>query len=202
MVGLEAILRAVHVAFQLRIAQVAKRVDAADELVELEDRAPRRVRRGVGAQLADQRALRHFLQPECGDDPVDVRLLAMDEIAVDFPDWPNQARLILCWIVSAVEFFQLRVEVGEARLEPPAKPMQDGEVGLVDAVHVAGDRGRHDVRRVAIPDVEHVVGLVVVRADQVAVERDVVAQQRVGDHAARARSTCANSAPSRSAVRR
>ncbi len=107
----------------------------------------------------------------------------MDEIAVDFPDWPNQARLILCWIVSAVEFFQLRVEVGEARLEPPAKPMQDGEVGLVDAVHVAGDRGRHDVRRVAIPDVEHVVGLVVVRADQVAVERDVVAQQRVGDHA-------------------
>lgn len=85
MVGLEAILRAVHVAFQLRIAQVAKRVDAADELVELEDRAPRRVRRGVGAQLADQRALRHFLQPECGDDPVDVRLLAMDEIAVDFP---------------------------------------------------------------------------------------------------------------------
>ncbi|ERO94034.1 hypothetical protein L454_05252 [Escherichia coli BIDMC 19C] len=137
MVGLEAILRAVHVAFQLRIAQVAKRVDAADELVELEDRAPRRVRRGVGAQLADQRALRHFLQPECGDDPVDVRLLAMDEIAVDFPDWPNQARLILCWIVSAVEFFQLRVEVGEARLEPPAKPMQDGEVGLVDAVHVA-----------------------------------------------------------------
>jgi hypothetical protein len=61
--------------------------------------------------------------------------------------------------------------------------VQDGEVGLVDAVHVAGDRGRHDVRRVAIPDVEHVVGLVLVRADQVAVERHVVAQQRVGDHA-------------------
>jgi len=31
----------------LRIAQVAQRVDAADQLVELEDRVPRRVRRLV-----------------------------------------------------------------------------------------------------------------------------------------------------------
>ena len=44
-----------------------------------------------------------------------------------------------------------------------------------------GTRGEHDVRRVAIPDVEHMVRLEVVRADQVAIERHVVAQQRVGD---------------------
>ncbi|KPY09677.1 hypothetical protein ALO61_200127 [Pseudomonas savastanoi pv. nerii] len=59
--------------------------------------------------------------------------------------------------------------------------MQDGEVGLIDAVHITGNRGRHDVRRVAIPDVEHVVRLEVVCADQIAVERHVVTQQRVGD---------------------
>jgi hypothetical protein len=41
----------------------------------------------------------------------------------------------------------------------------------------------HDVRRVAIPDVEHVVGLVIMGANQVAVQRHVVAQQRVGHHA-------------------
>ena len=45
-VGLDAVLRAMHVALQLRVAQVAQRVDAADQLVELEDRPPRRVRRG------------------------------------------------------------------------------------------------------------------------------------------------------------
>jgi hypothetical protein len=72
----------------------------------------------------------------------------------------------------------LLFHVGETRLEA-----QDGEVGLVDAVHVAGDRGRHDIRGVAIPDVEHRVALALVRADEVAVERHMVAQQRVGDHA-------------------
>jgi hypothetical protein len=35
------------IALQLRIAQVAQRVDAAHKLVEFEDRAPRWVRRGV-----------------------------------------------------------------------------------------------------------------------------------------------------------
>ena len=39
-------------------------------------------------------------------------------------------------------------------------------------MHVAGDRGRHDVRRVAIPDVEDVVALVIVRADQRKSPRD------------------------------
>jgi hypothetical protein len=42
-VGLDAVLRAMHVPLQLRVAQVAQRVGAADQLVELEDRPPRRV---------------------------------------------------------------------------------------------------------------------------------------------------------------
>ena len=53
-VGLNAVLRAVHVALHLRIAQVALRIDASHQLFELEDRAPRRVRRSVGAELPDQ----------------------------------------------------------------------------------------------------------------------------------------------------
>src|SRR5271165_3547662 len=55
-VGLEPILRALDVTLQLRIADIPQGVDAADHLVELEDRAPRRVRLGVGAQLPDQGA--------------------------------------------------------------------------------------------------------------------------------------------------
>ena len=86
-------------------------------------------------------------------------------------------------IVGAVELLQLLVQIGEAWLEAQPEPVQDGEVGLVDAVHVAGDRGRHDVRRVAIPDIEHVMRLVLVRADEPALQRHVVAQQRVGDDA-------------------
>jgi len=52
-------------------------------LVELEDRPPRRVWRGKGAQLADQRALGHFLQAQRGDDLVDVGLLVDDRLPVD-----------------------------------------------------------------------------------------------------------------------
>jgi hypothetical protein len=122
-------------------------------------------------------------RPERGDDLVDVRLLTDDELAVDLADRPDQAFLVHARIVGAIQFLQLVFQVGEARLEAKAEPVQDGEVGLVDAVHVAGDRRRHDVRRVAIPDVEHMVRLVFVCADQVAVEWHMVAQQRVGDHA-------------------
>lgn len=183
MIGLNAVLRAVNITLQLRVAQVAQCVDTADELVELEDCAPRRVRRRIGAQLADQRALRHFLQAQCGDDSVDVRLLTDDELPVDLASRPDQAFLVQCQIIGAIQLLQLVVEVGEARLETKSEPVQDGEVGLVDAVHVAGDRARHDVRRVAVPDVEHVVSLVLVCAYQVAVQRHVIAQQRVGDDA-------------------
>ena len=56
MIGLNAVLRAVNITLQLRVAQVAQCVDTADELVELEDCAPRRVRRRIGAQLAVRRA--------------------------------------------------------------------------------------------------------------------------------------------------
>ena len=42
-VGLDAVLRAVHVSVATAVAQVAQRVDAADQLVELEDRPRRRV---------------------------------------------------------------------------------------------------------------------------------------------------------------
>lgn len=61
------------------------------------------------------------------------------------------------------------------------RPNQDGEVRLVDTVHVAGDRLGHEAGSVAVPDIEDVMGLEIVRADQIAVERDVVAQQRIGD---------------------
>ena len=60
-------------------------------LVELEDRPPRRVWRGKGAQLADQRALGHFLQAQRGDDLVDVGLLVDDRLPVDLADRADQA---------------------------------------------------------------------------------------------------------------
>lgn len=147
MVGLDAVLRARHVSFHLRIAQVAQRIDAAHQLVEFEDRSPYRIRRRVAAQLADQCALGHFLEGQRGDDLVDVRLLVDDELPVDLADRPNQALFVRRRIVGAIQFLELVFKVGETRLEAQSVPVQDGEVGLVDAVHVAGDRGRHDVRR-------------------------------------------------------
>ena len=46
-VGLDAVFRAVDITLQLGVAQVAQRVDAAHQLVELEDSPPRGVRCGV-----------------------------------------------------------------------------------------------------------------------------------------------------------
>jgi len=62
-------------------------------------------------------------------------------------------------------------------LWPTACPEGVGKLGDGE------NRGRHDVRRVAIPDIEHVMRLMFVRADEPALQRHVVAQQRVGNHA-------------------
>jgi hypothetical protein len=51
---------------QLRIAQVAQCIDAADQFVELEYRFASSILLGIIAQLPDQRALGHFLESECG----------------------------------------------------------------------------------------------------------------------------------------
>lgn len=152
-VRLDAVLRAMDITFQFWIAQVAQRVDTAHEFVELEDRAPRRVRRGVGAQLANQRALGHLLQPERGDNLIHVRFFFDDQRQVNLADRANQVFLVQRRVVGAIQFFQLIFHVGEARFEARAEPVQNGEVGLVDAVHVTGDRRWHDVGRIAIPTV-------------------------------------------------
>ena len=117
MVGLDPVLRAMDVALQLRVAQVAQGVEAADQFVELEDRPPCRVRSGVGAQLSDQRTLRHFLEAERGDDRVDVGFLVHNRLPIDRADGTNQAFLVERRIVGAVELLQLRLQIGEARLE-------------------------------------------------------------------------------------
>jgi hypothetical protein len=50
-------------------------------------------------------------------------------------------------------------------------------------VHVTCDRGWQDVGRVVVPDVEYMMGLELMRADQPALQWHMVAQQRVGDDA-------------------
>lgn len=57
--------------------------------------------------------------------------------------------------------------------------MQDREIGLVDAVHVAGDRGGENVRGVVLADIEHVMAFVFMGTDQLAVQRNMVGEQRV-----------------------
>ena len=62
---------------------------------------------GVGAQLADQRALGHLLEAQRGDDLVDVGFLVDDRLPVDLADGTDQAFLVQRRIVGAVEFLQL-----------------------------------------------------------------------------------------------
>ncbi len=130
----------------------------------------------VGTQLADERALGHFLQAQRGDDAVDVRLFVDDRRQVDLPSRLDQTVRVLRRVTRAIDLAELLVEVYEARLVARPEPVQDGEVDLVEAVHVAGDRCRHDVRGVAVPDLEDVMRLELVRSDEPALYRHVVAQ--------------------------
>ena len=64
--------------------------------------------------------------------------------------WLNQEFIITLLVRAAVEVLQLGMQIGESWRQVHAKPVQDGKVGHVDAVHVARDRGRPDVGRVVV----------------------------------------------------
>jgi hypothetical protein len=63
----------------------------------------------------------------------------------DLAGGTDQTVSVQRWIVGTVKIFQPLIQIGEARLEAPPKALQNGKVGLVNAVHVAGYHGRHDV---------------------------------------------------------
>lgn len=83
MIGLQPVLRPMDIPLQLGVSEVIEGIEAAHQFVELEDRLAGRVVRGQRTQLAHQGALARFLEPERGDDPVDVGLLRNDQLAVD-----------------------------------------------------------------------------------------------------------------------
>src|SRR5208283_1746414 len=105
------------------------------------------------------------------------------QAAVDLSSRWQKERGVAADVAGAEEMRDLRLEAGEAWSGPHAEPVEDGEVGLVDAVHVAGDDGRPDLRAVAVANVEEVLALMLVGADQHGLERHVAGEQTVGDNA-------------------
>ena len=183
MVGFDAVLRAMDIALQLRVAKVIERVDAADQLVEFEDRLVGSGCAGAGRTACGSACLAHFLEPKRGDDPIDIGFLSTIIARSIWPAGCSRHVLVLRDVVAAVQVPQLSLETGESWRELQPEPVHDAEIRLVDAVHVAGDHGRHDVRGIVVADVENVVALVLMGADQFRLERHMVGEQRVGDDA-------------------
>ena len=112
--------------------------------------------------LSVMRCLKHAR----GDHAIDIGFFGSDEFAVNSSRRLNQAIAVFCNVPTAVKVFQLRLQIGEAWGEIQSEPVEDSEVGPVDAVHIPGDRGRRDVGGVVIADIEYVVTFVFVGADQ------------------------------------
>lgn len=76
--------------------------------------------------------------------------------------------------------WKLRLGTCESRCVPYAEPVRDGEVRLVDAVHVTGDRIWNDARTVMVTYVEKVMAFMLVGADEFSVQRNMIGEKRVG----------------------
>ena len=83
MVGLNAVFRAMDITLQLRIAQVAQRINRANQLVILEERLTRAVVAGQGADLAHQHALAHFLETQGGGNVIQVGFFSGNQMTVN-----------------------------------------------------------------------------------------------------------------------
>lgn len=171
------------ISLQLSVSEVIEGVDAAHQLVELEDRLSRRVMLRQGTQFANQRVLTGFLESKGSNDPVEIGVPGDDCLAVDLSGRLKKIGFLRGGICPAIQMLDLRLQVGEARRQLQSEPVRDGEIRLVDDVHVAGYGGWHDVRSVVVADVEDVVTFVLIGTDQFCFKRNVIGKQCVGDHA-------------------
>lgn len=106
-ISLDAVLRPVDVALQLRVADVLQRVEAAHQLVVFEDGPAGPVLGRQGAQLADQRGLARLLERQGGDDAVDDVLFGRDQAAVDLAGRRQQERCSAVDVAGAEEMGDL-----------------------------------------------------------------------------------------------
>nr|WP_239796847.1 hypothetical protein [Candidatus Nitrotoga arctica] len=136
-----------------------------------------------GANFAHQHTLAHFLEPEGGSNVIQIGFFSANQMTANLTHRLNQEISITLLARATVEVLQLGMQIGETRCQVHAKPLQDGKVGHVDAVHVAGDRGRLDVRGVVVADVKHPVALMLVSTQHLGLQRHMVGQQGIGDNA-------------------
>lgn len=124
------------IAFQLRVSQILQRVNAAYQPVIFKYRLPCRIGRCVCTQFADQRSLRHFFQPQRGDDAIEVAFFADDKVQVYLSGRQNQAIFICRWVSGAVQLLQLLVQISKMRFKAKAKPVKAREIA--DALQARG----------------------------------------------------------------
>ncbi len=68
-------------------------------------------------------------------------------------------------------------------LKTKYKPVQYRKICPVNTMHISGDGYRLHYRGIAVPDIKNVMSFVIISANQVSVDRDMVTQQSVGHQA-------------------
>lgn len=111
---------------------------------------------------------------------IQIGFFSGNQMTVNLPHRLNQEISIPLLVRATVEVLQLGMQIGESRCQVHAEPVQDGKVGHVDAVHVAGDCGRLDVGGVVVADVNHPVALMLVGSQHLGLQSHVVGQQGKG----------------------
>ena len=133
--------------------------------------------------LADNRGLRHVLLRQRGHDALDVGPFLFDQFAVCLPRRLDEEIAVVAGMPGPDQGIGFLVQVAIARRELIAERMQNPEVDLVGAVRVCRMPLRLDVRGIVVQQVEHIMALVLVGADDPGVDRHRVGHQGVGAHA-------------------
>jgi hypothetical protein len=95
----------------------------------------------------------------------------------------NEPIRVVLGVLESDQSIDFLVQVSIARCELIAEHAQDPEVDLVGSVGIGRVPFRFDIRGVVEQDVEHVMAFVLVRADDLGVDRHMIENQRVGAHA-------------------
>ena len=185
MVILAAIERLLDVAAKRWGINIVQEIETADEIVVLPQGASGFIFAGIGTELAHDNTLSRRFQGQGHEDPLHVIPFFDNEGGGQFADGLEQhAVVVLTRLLEAIQRgADGIVDIPVARGELIAEHIEESEIDRVGAVGIGGMYFGLYVRRIVEQKIEHIVTLMVMGANDVGIDGDMVRHQGVGDDA-------------------
>ena len=182
-IGFAAIEGLLHVLAKLLVINGFQNMEGATDVLQFPQRLLGLVLPHITRQFAYNRGLRHILLRQRGQDALDIGPFSDNPRGVDFMGRTDQTFAILTGCLEPHQGVHFLVQVLVPRRKAVTEDVQQEEVDLVGSMRIRRVALRLNVGGVVVEQVEHVVALMLMGANDLGIDRYVVGDEGVGAHA-------------------